>query len=147
MRVARPHAVARPRACATARQSLRSFDALYALRFAAFAPAAALALALTSCGGSSSGGADRLAAGSQPSSIPPASSAPAAGGCTAPSTAKPQVQTFHSEPPLTIDRTTYTATVKTNCGTIVIALDGKHAPHTVNSFAFLAGKHYFDNTI
>ena len=34
----------------------------------------------------------------------------------------------------------------TNCGTIVVNLDGKNAPHTVNSFAFLAGKHYFDNT-
>jgi peptidyl-prolyl cis-trans isomerase B (cyclophilin B) len=47
---------------------------------------------------------------------------------------------------VTIARTTYTATLVTNCGTIVLELDGKHAPRTVNSFAFLAGKHYFDNT-
>ena len=45
-----------------------------------------------------------------------------------------------------IARTTYTARVVTNCGTIIVALDGKHAPHTVNSFSFLASKGYFTNT-
>jgi peptidyl-prolyl cis-trans isomerase B (cyclophilin B) len=34
----------------------------------------------------------------------------------------------------------------TNCGTIIVSLDGKHAPHTVNSFAFLSGKGYFNDT-
>ena len=47
---------------------------------------------------------------------------------------------------MTIAKTTYTAKIVTNCGTITVALDGKHAPHTVNSFAFLAAHHYFDNT-
>jgi peptidyl-prolyl cis-trans isomerase B (cyclophilin B) len=60
---------------------------------------------------------------------------------------QPTSQKFTAEPPLTIARTTYTATIVTNCGTIVAALDGAKAPHTVNSFAFLAGKHYFDSTI
>ena len=78
---------------------------------------------------------------------PPSSSAPAsAGGCQAPGSAKPSNEQFKSEPKVTIARTTYTADIVTNCGTIVAALDGKHAPHTVNSFAFLAGKHYFDNS-
>jgi cyclophilin family peptidyl-prolyl cis-trans isomerase len=46
---------------------------------------------------------------------------------------------------MTIDPTkTYTATMTTNCGTIVIALDPKDAPKTVNSFVFLAKAHYFD---
>ena len=47
---------------------------------------------------------------------------------------------------MTIDKADYTAKIVTNCGTITIKLDGKAAPHTVNSFAFLASKHYFDNT-
>jgi len=53
-------------------------------------------------------------------------------------------QLYTKEPPVCIDPTTYTATIVTNQGTIVAALDGKNAPHTVNSFAFLAGQHYFD---
>lgn len=60
--------------------------------------------------------------------------------------AKPLSLHFPSEPPLTISRTAYTATLQTNCGTITLRLDGAKAPHTVNSFAFLAGKKYFDNT-
>jgi peptidyl-prolyl cis-trans isomerase B (cyclophilin B) len=44
-------------------------------------------------------------------------------------------------------RKTYTATVKTSCGTIVIQLDQKLAPKTVNSFVFLARKRFFDGLI
>jgi peptidyl-prolyl cis-trans isomerase B (cyclophilin B) len=105
---------------------------------------AALAVALTACGGSSSGGnADTVAPQSGGTSSSPAA---AAGGCQAVPDAKPSPQKFSHEPKVTIAHTAYTATIDTNCGTIVVKLDGKHAPHTVNSFAFLAGKHYFDNT-
>jgi peptidyl-prolyl cis-trans isomerase B (cyclophilin B) len=105
---------------------------------------AALAVALTACGGSSSGGnADTVAPRSGGTSSSPAA---AAGGCQAVPDAKPSPQKFSHEPKVTIAHTAYTATIDTNCGTIVVKLDGKHAPHTVNSFAFLAGKHYFDNT-
>jgi peptidyl-prolyl cis-trans isomerase B (cyclophilin B) len=101
-------------------------------------------LVLAGCGSSSSGGSD------SPAVVAPSttSAAPAAGvgGCTAPPSAKPQTQHYSKEPKLTIARTTYTATIVTNCGTITVALDGKAAPRTVNSFVFLAGKHYFDNT-
>ena len=41
-------------------------------------------------------------------------------------------------------KATYTATMVTSCGTIVIELDAKRAPQTVNSFVFLANKGYFD---
>ena len=104
---------------------------------------AALAVALTACGGSSSGGST-----AQVGTTPPPSSAAAssAAGCQSPPSTKPSPQKFSAEPKVTIAPTTYTATVVTNCGTIVVSLDGKKAPHTVNSFAFLAGKHYFDNT-
>jgi peptidyl-prolyl cis-trans isomerase B (cyclophilin B) len=83
------------------------------------------------CGGSSSGGIDRVASGVS---------------CTRAPEAKPVRQHYAAEPQVTIAHTTYTARVVTNCGTIVVSLDGKHAPHTVNSFAFLAGHHFFDST-
>ena len=58
--------------------------------------------------------------------------------------AKPK-PTFDKAPRLTIDpKATYTATMVTSCGTIVIELDVKDAPETVNSFAFLAGKRFYD---
>jgi peptidyl-prolyl cis-trans isomerase B (cyclophilin B) len=99
--------------------------------------AVAATLALAGCGGSSSGG-DAQTAPTTPTRGTNAT------GCTTPSNDQPPSQTYPKEPPLTIERTTYTATLVTNCGTIKIALDGKAAPHTVNSFAFLAGKHFFD---
>jgi len=74
---------------------------------------------------------------------PPATNA---NGCTPPPALTKTAQHYASEPKLTIARTTYTARVVTNCGTIVVSLDGQHAPHTVNSFAFLAGKGFFNDT-
>jgi cyclophilin family peptidyl-prolyl cis-trans isomerase len=57
---------------------------------------------------------------------------------------KPKPQ-FAGPPPMDIDRkATYTATMQTSCGTIVIELDPKRAPQTVNSFVFLAEEGYFD---
>jgi cyclophilin family peptidyl-prolyl cis-trans isomerase len=66
-------------------------------------------------------------------------------GAEAPARAgKPKPQ-FAGPPPMTIDtKATYTATMVTSCGTIVIELDAKRAPQTVNSFVFLAEKGYFD---
>ncbi|MGZ5297222.1 MAG: peptidylprolyl isomerase [Actinomycetota bacterium] len=55
---------------------------------------------------------------------------------------KPQ---FAGPPPMKIDpNTTYIARMVTSCGTIVIELDPKIAPQTVNSFVFLANHRYFD---
>jgi peptidyl-prolyl cis-trans isomerase B (cyclophilin B) len=39
------------------------------------------------------------------------------------------------------------ARVKTNCGSFEIALDTKRAPKTANSFAFLAGKGFYDGLL
>lgn len=66
-------------------------------------------------------------------------------GAEAPAKAgKPKPQ-FAGPPPLAIDpKATYTATMVTSCGTIVIDLDAKRAPQTVNSFVFLAKKGFFD---
>jgi cyclophilin family peptidyl-prolyl cis-trans isomerase len=77
---------------------------------------------------------------------PPAVSKDVACGGTVPkaaSKAKPQF----AAPPTTIDpNKTYTATIRTSCGTIVVRLLADRAPKTVNSFVFLAEKRFFDGT-
>ena len=40
----------------------------------------------------------------------------------------------------------YTMALETTCGGIDVELDASAAPHTVNSFAFLAGEGYFDHS-
>lgn len=62
---------------------------------------------------------------------------------------EPKPKSYGSkEPKLDIDaKKTYTLTLKTSCGPIVIALDAKDAPHTVNSFKFLADKNFYDGSI
>lgn len=53
--------------------------------------------------------------------------------------------TYPAPPPLTIDpERSYTATLETSCGTIVIALDAERAPRTVNNFVFLAREGFYD---
>ena len=104
---------------------------------------AALAV-VSGCGGSSGGQADNPLVGS--TSPTQTASSPAAGGCGAAPSGSPQHEQFKAEPKVTVAPATYTATIVTNCGTIVAALDAAKAPHTVNSFAFLASKHYFDNS-
>jgi peptidyl-prolyl cis-trans isomerase B (cyclophilin B) len=97
---------------------------------------ALIAVTATACGSGSSGGALQTVGQSTLN----------ANGCATP----PALQTKHLQfthaPKLTIARTAYVARVVTNCGTIIISLDGKRAPHTVNSFAFLARKGFFTNT-
>jgi peptidyl-prolyl cis-trans isomerase B (cyclophilin B) len=51
------------------------------------------------------------------------------------------------EPKMTIDKkATYAMALKTNEGTVTIAMDAAKTPHTVNSFKALADKKFFDNT-
>lgn len=53
--------------------------------------------------------------------------------------------TFSEPPPVAIDQAkTYTATIETSCGTIVVELADDQSPQTVNSFVFLARKGFFD---
>jgi cyclophilin family peptidyl-prolyl cis-trans isomerase len=68
-----------------------------------------------------------------------------AAGCPKNPVTKLTKSTWSSAPAMTIDPTkTYTATVKTDVGTFVIALDAKVAPQTVNNFVFLAQHHFYD---
>jgi len=55
--------------------------------------------------------------------------------------------TYAAEPKLSIDQKKhYFATFVTSCGKIVVRLLPESAPHTVNSFVFLAQHHFFDGT-
>jgi peptidyl-prolyl cis-trans isomerase B (cyclophilin B) len=79
------------------------------------------------------------------SATPTPSAAPVACGATAPPAAKKQ--TFKTEPAITTDaKKTYKATMKTSCGTITWTMAAAKAPHTVNSFVFLASKKFYDGT-
>ncbi|MFF2748280.1 peptidylprolyl isomerase [Kitasatospora sp. NPDC058048] len=68
-------------------------------------------------------------------------------GCAAPAPGAPNGKQWQAEPPMTIDPSgSYAMTLDSNCGKVTIALEAAKAPHTVNSFAFLAGEQYFDHT-
>jgi peptidylprolyl isomerase len=76
----------------------------------------------------------------------PATATVACGGKVPAAASEPKPQ-FQGPPPMTVDpKTTYTATLETSCGSIVIQLDPKQAPQTTNSFVFLAQQGYFDGT-
>ena len=108
---------------------------------------AALVLGAPGCGG---GGAEEAGGGA---SVPAPATAEAGTvtnfdgqACSArePSAA-PDPQTYDSPPPQTIDEAAiYRATLKTSCGDIVIRLDGRGAPRTVNNFVFLAREGFYD---
>ncbi|MFJ9630542.1 peptidylprolyl isomerase [Streptomyces sp. NPDC091280] len=67
--------------------------------------------------------------------------------CAKAAAGKVKTETWKKEPALTIDKSAkYTMKLATTCGDIDIALKASAAPHTVNSFDFLAGKGYFDHT-
>jgi cyclophilin family peptidyl-prolyl cis-trans isomerase len=51
------------------------------------------------------------------------------------------------KPPMTLDANKdYTATIKTAKGEMVLHLDAKNAPQTVNNFVYLSEQHYYDGT-
>ncbi|MET8768416.1 peptidylprolyl isomerase [Streptomyces sp. NPDC004658] len=67
--------------------------------------------------------------------------------CRKPAPGKAEKLSWKKEPAMTIDTSAkYTLKLATTCGDIGIALKTSAAPHTVNSFDFLAGKGYFDHT-
>ncbi|MFD7402717.1 peptidylprolyl isomerase [Streptomyces sp. NPDC059866] len=67
--------------------------------------------------------------------------------CEKPAAGKVKSETWKKEPAMTIDKSAgYTMKLATTCGDIDIDLKTSAAPHTVNSFNFLAGKGYFDHT-
>ncbi|MER6051062.1 peptidylprolyl isomerase [Streptomyces sp. NPDC001793] len=84
------------------------------------------------------GGPDRTDAAASPSPADP---------CARPAKGTPSTKTWPKEPAMTIDASaSYTARLATTCGQITFTMDASEAPHTVNSFAFLAGQGYFDHS-
>jgi cyclophilin family peptidyl-prolyl cis-trans isomerase len=73
--------------------------------------------------------------------------APANVGCPNLNGSSPHYTKFTAAPPMCIDVTkTYTATLDTDVGNIVITLNPAEAPKTVNNFVFLIGYHFYDGT-
>ncbi|MFF0162846.1 peptidylprolyl isomerase [Streptomyces sp. NPDC005263] len=67
--------------------------------------------------------------------------------CDKPAAGKAKKASWKKEPAVTIDKSApYTMKLATTCGEIDLALKASAAPHTVNSFAFLADKGFFDHT-
>jgi peptidyl-prolyl cis-trans isomerase B (cyclophilin B) len=82
-----------------------------------------------------------------PSASPTPSPTPVTTACGAKTPPPLKKQTYKAEPAMTIDKNkTYTAHIKTSCGLIEFDMLADKAPHTTNTIAFLAGKHYFDGT-
>lgn len=78
---------------------------------------------------------------------PSASPSKAPDPCEKAAAGKVKSLSWKKEPAVTIDKSAdYTMKMATTCGDIDIALKTAAAPHTVNSFSFLAAKGFFDHT-
>ena len=127
----------------------------------------AAAAVLAACGSSSTTSGSQAAGSSSSSQSPaptatataaataPASLTPVAGhtGCTghrfgsalAPLNPPSNVHVYSAPPPMQIDQAKlYAATITTGRGTMVLCLDPKLAPLSVNNFVALARNHFFD---
>lgn len=88
---------------------------------------------------------DSKAVAASASASPSASKAP--DPCAKAAAGKATTAQWKKEPSVTIDKSAkYVFTLKTTCGDIAMDLDAADAPHTVNSFKFLADKGFFDHT-
>jgi len=107
---------------------------------------AACALALTACGDDE----ENVRSGSDAGTITAttattAAPAPTASGCRAVDEPQPKRSGGRKRPKQTIDSgKTYTAVLKTNCGTITIRLAAGRSPKTVTSFVSLARDGFYD---
>jgi peptidyl-prolyl cis-trans isomerase B (cyclophilin B) len=88
-----------------------------------------------------------VTASATPSHSAPAAvtSTAAAAACSTTKPARGGTVSQPTAPPMTVSSSkSYTATMVTSCGTVVVALDAKDSPNTVNSFVYLAGKGFYD---
>ncbi len=88
------------------------------------------------------------AAAAAPPKAPPVKGGESLTGATpCPAASAPRVSHFAQAPPMCIDPSkTYTATFNTTEGNIVVALDTKNTPQTVNNFVVLSRYHYYDGS-
>ena len=103
---------------------------------------AAVVLVVTQVGGNDS----TTAAAPTPSATPSASTAAAKGDCTYTKGGSPTKNVGQPPNGKVSTSGTVTVDVATTRGDMTFALDRAKAPCTVNSFTYLAGKKYFDNT-
>ncbi|WP_407554141.1 peptidylprolyl isomerase [Streptomyces sp. Pv4-95] len=76
-----------------------------------------------------------------------AAASPTKDPCGKPAKGSPSRKTWKKEPAMTVDTSaSYAVKLGTTCGRIELKLDARKAPHTVNSFAFLARQGYFDHS-
>jgi peptidyl-prolyl cis-trans isomerase B (cyclophilin B) len=112
-----------------------------------------IAAALAGCGSGtqtssipSGGGTSSSAGTSATTTTTRAAATPA--GCTAVKAPKAKPNGTLQKPATKLDAAkTWTATVKTNCGTFAFRLDVKGAPNTSASLAYLAAKRFYDGTV
>lgn len=92
------------------------------------------------------GGAGVSSAGDSPTQAR-SESPPPGGLCEEAPPAPGEPQQFDEVPdPATAENARWTATLTTNCGDIVLELDGKRAPQAVASFLHLAREDYWDDS-
>ncbi|MEU2792434.1 peptidylprolyl isomerase [Streptomyces sp. NPDC007100] len=107
--------------------------------------ASALAVALAA--GAAAYASVGLAGGGDTTDGAAASPSKAADPCGKPAPGAPSKARWDKEPAMSVDTSaSYTMKLETTCGDIGLKLDAAKAPHTVNSFAFLAGKEFFDHS-
>ncbi|MEU4213614.1 peptidylprolyl isomerase [Streptomyces sp. NPDC026206] len=67
--------------------------------------------------------------------------------CAKPAPGSPSAKTWKSEPEMSVETSaSYAMDLRTTCGSIDVKLDAANAPHTVNSFEFLAKEGFFDHS-
>lgn len=107
---------------------------------------AAVVVLLAAGGGTWAAAGDsgkKTSAAAQPSASPSKAPDP----CAKPTAGSPGTKQWKSEPRMAIDKSaSYTLDLRTTCGDIALKMDTAKAPHTVNSFRFLAGQGFFDHT-
>jgi peptidyl-prolyl cis-trans isomerase B (cyclophilin B) len=92
-------------------------------------------------------GSDGKKTSAAPGTSPSAPASKAPDPCAKPAAGTPGTKQWKSEPKMAIDKSAaYTMNLATTCGAISIKLDAAKAPHTVNSFKFLADQGFFDHT-
>src|SRR3954452_10993880 len=109
---------------------------------------AVLLLVVAGCGGGSQTAAIPAGGESTAATTSATAAAPTPPGCTAVKKPPPKPSGKLKNRSKKLDPAkTWTATVKTNCGTFAFELDVRKAPNATASIAFLARRRYFDRTI
>lgn len=104
-----------------------------------------IALFAAGCGDEESGGGDTTSTATETTSTTSTTQEKDAAGCVIVAAPEPRGPGKEKKPTVELSASeSYTVTLKTNCGEIVIALDVKRAPKTAASFAALVDKGFYE---